>query len=60
VWRSTPCGRTQGHEDRDRQAAADEDAASNARDYQRAAEIKVERLRKDEEFKASATCGIGT
>ncbi len=30
---------------------ADEDAASNARDYQRAAEIKVERLRKDGEFK---------
>jgi ATP-dependent Clp protease ATP-binding subunit ClpC len=31
---------------------ADEDAASNARDYQRAAEIKVERLRRDDEFKA--------
>jgi ATP-dependent Clp protease ATP-binding subunit ClpC len=31
---------------------ADEDAASNSRDYQRAAEIKVERLRKDGEFKA--------
>jgi len=30
---------------------ADEDAASNSRDYQRAAEIKVERLRKDGEFK---------
>ena len=30
---------------------AEEDAASNARDYQRAAEIKVERLRKDGEFK---------
>src|SRR5687768_14549308 len=30
---------------------ADEDAASNSRDYQRAAEIKVERLRRDEEFK---------
>ena len=30
---------------------ADEDAASNARDYQRAAEIKVERLRKGEEYR---------
>ena len=30
---------------------ADEDAASNARDYQRAAEIKVNRLRMEEEFK---------
>jgi ATP-dependent Clp protease ATP-binding subunit ClpC len=30
---------------------AEEDAASNSRDYQRAAEIKVERLRKDVEFK---------
>ena len=30
---------------------AEEDAASNSRDYQRAAEIKVERLRKDGEFK---------
>jgi len=30
---------------------AEEDAASNARDYQHAAEIKVERLRKEEEFK---------
>jgi ATP-dependent Clp protease ATP-binding subunit ClpC len=29
---------------------AEEDAASNARDYQRAAEIKVERLRCEEEF----------
>jgi ATP-dependent Clp protease ATP-binding subunit ClpC len=29
---------------------AEEDAASNARDYQRAAEIKVERLRNEEEF----------
>ncbi len=29
---------------------AEEDAASNSRDYQRAAEIKVERLRKDEEY----------
>ncbi len=29
---------------------AEEDAASNARDYQRAAEIKVERLRKEEEY----------
>jgi len=29
---------------------AEEDAASNARDYQHAAEIKVERLRKEEEF----------
>ncbi len=32
---------------------AEEDAASNSRDYQRAAEIKVERLRKDEEYRAS-------
>ncbi len=31
---------------------AEEDAASNARDYQRAAEIKVERLRKEEEYHA--------
>jgi len=31
---------------------ADEDASSNSRDYQRAAEIKVERLRKGDEFKA--------
>jgi len=31
---------------------AEEDAASNARDYQRAAEIKVERLRKEEEYRA--------
>src|SRR5512136_1099601 len=31
---------------------AEEDAASNSRDYQRAAEIKVERLRKDEEYHA--------
>jgi len=31
---------------------ADEDAASNSRDYQRAAEIKVERLRKDDEYHA--------
>ena len=30
---------------------AEEDAASNARDYQRAAEIKVNRLRTDEEFR---------
>jgi ATP-dependent Clp protease ATP-binding subunit ClpC len=30
---------------------AEEDAASNARDYQRAAEIKVERLRKEEEYR---------
>ncbi|HBG73829.1 MAG: Clp protease [Chloroflexi bacterium GWB2_49_20] len=30
---------------------AEEDAASTARDYQHAAEIKVERLRKEEEFK---------
>jgi len=30
---------------------AEEDAASNARDYQRAAEIKVNRLRLEEEFK---------
>ena len=30
---------------------AEEDAASNSRDYQRAAEIKVERLRRDGEFK---------
>jgi ATP-dependent Clp protease ATP-binding subunit ClpC len=30
---------------------AEEDAASNSRDYQRAAEIKVERLRKSGEFK---------
>ena len=29
---------------------AEEDAASNARDYQHAAEIKLERLRKEEEF----------
>src|SRR5215813_10367124 len=29
---------------------ADEDAASNSRDYQRAAEIKTDRLRKDEEY----------
>jgi ATP-dependent Clp protease ATP-binding subunit ClpC len=32
---------------------AEEDAASNSRDYQRAAEIKVERLRRDEEYRAS-------
>ena len=32
---------------------AEEDAASNSRDYQRAAEIKVERLRKDEEYRGS-------
>ena len=32
---------------------AEEDAASNARDYQRAAEIKVERLRKDDEYHAN-------
>ncbi len=31
---------------------AEEDAASNARDYQHAAEIKVERLRKGEEYRA--------
>ncbi|MFC2028333.1 ATP-dependent Clp protease ATP-binding subunit [Chloroflexota bacterium] len=31
---------------------AEEDAASNERDYQHAAEIKVERLRKEEEFRA--------
>jgi ATP-dependent Clp protease ATP-binding subunit ClpC len=30
---------------------ADEDAASNSRDYQRAAEIKVERLRKEDEYR---------
>jgi ATP-dependent Clp protease ATP-binding subunit ClpC len=30
---------------------AEEDAASNARDYQRAAEIKVERLRKEGEYR---------
>jgi ATP-dependent Clp protease ATP-binding subunit ClpC len=30
---------------------AEEDAASNSRDYQRAAEIKVERLRKEEEYR---------
>jgi ATP-dependent Clp protease ATP-binding subunit ClpC len=30
---------------------AEEDAASNARDYQRAAEIKVERLRKEDEYR---------
>jgi len=30
---------------------AEEDAASNSRDYQRAAEIKVERLRREEEFR---------
>jgi ATP-dependent Clp protease ATP-binding subunit ClpC len=29
---------------------AEEDAASNSRDYQRAAEIKVERLRREEDF----------
>ncbi len=29
---------------------AEEDAASNSRDYQRAAEIKVERLRREEEY----------
>ena len=32
---------------------AEEDAASNSRDYQRAAEIKVERLRKDDEYRAN-------
>ncbi len=32
---------------------AEEDAASNSRDYQRAAEIKVERLRKDDEYHAN-------
>ena len=31
---------------------AEEDAASNSRDYQRAAEIKVERLRREEEYRA--------
>src|SRR5512143_1877849 len=31
---------------------AEEDAASNSRDYQRAAEIKVERLRREEEYHA--------
>ncbi len=31
---------------------AEEDAASNSRDYQRAAEIKAERLRKEEEYRA--------
>jgi ATP-dependent Clp protease ATP-binding subunit ClpC len=30
---------------------AEEDAASNSRDYQRAAEIKVERLRKEDEYR---------
>src|SRR5512146_2622381 len=30
---------------------AEEDAASNSRDYQRAAEIKVDRLRKEEEYR---------
>ncbi|MFH1183420.1 MAG: AAA family ATPase [Chloroflexota bacterium] len=30
---------------------AEEDAASNSRDYQRAAEIKVERLRREEEYR---------
>jgi ATP-dependent Clp protease ATP-binding subunit ClpC len=32
---------------------AEEDAASNSRDYQRAAEIKVERLRKGDEYRES-------
>ncbi len=36
----------------------EEDAASTARDYQHAAEIKVERLRKEEEFKEERdVCG---
>ena len=33
---------------------AEEDAASNSRDYQRAAEIKVERLRKEGEYREQA------
>jgi ATP-dependent Clp protease ATP-binding subunit ClpC len=32
---------------------AEEDAASNSRDYQRAAEIKVERLRREEEYRTN-------
>ncbi|HEY5983910.1 MAG TPA: AAA family ATPase, partial [Anaerolineales bacterium] len=32
---------------------AEEDAASNSRDYQRAAEIKVERLRKEDEYRGN-------
>jgi ATP-dependent Clp protease ATP-binding subunit ClpC len=32
---------------------AEEDAASNSRDYQRAAEIKVERLRREDEYRSN-------